>query len=180
MEKNIIQLHDKKFESYITFEQIDRAVQQIAERMNEELKEKDPLFIPVLNGAFMFAGDLFKKLNFPCEISFVKFSSYVGTTSTEEVKQLLGFDANVKGRTVVILEDIIDTGLTIQKIIEQLKHKKAREVIIATLLLKPKAFTRSYKVDYVGMEIPNDFIVGYGLDYNQYGRNYSDIYKIVE
>ena len=180
MEKNIIQLHDKKFESYLPFEKIDRAIQQIADRMNEELKNKDPLFVPVLNGAFMFAGDLFKKLNFPCEISFVKFTSYVGTSSSEEVKQLLGFDSNVKGRTVVIVEDIIDTGLTIQKIIDQLKHKKAREVKIATLLLKPEAFTRTYKVDYVGMEIPNDFIVGYGLDYNQYGRNYKDIYKIVE
>ncbi|NOX86800.1 MAG: hypoxanthine phosphoribosyltransferase [Chlorobi bacterium] len=180
MNKNIIQLHDKKFEPFISYEQIDRAIQYIADRLNKEMKGKNPLFVPVLNGAFMFAGDLFKKLDFPCEISFVKFSSYVGTTSTEDVKQLLGFETDVKGRTVVIVEDIIDTGLTIHKIIDQLKQKEAREVKIATLLFKPDAFKGNYKVDYIGMKIPNDFIVGYGLDYNQYGRNYKDIYKIVE
>ncbi len=180
MNKNIIQLHDKKFAPFISYERIDQAIRQIADRLNKEMKDKNPLFVPVLNGAFMFAGDLFKKLNFPCEISFVKFSSYVGTASTEDVKQLLGFETNIKGRTVVLVEDIIDTGLTIRKIIDQLKQKEAKEVKIATLLLKPDAFKGNYKVDYVGMEIPNDFIVGYGLDYNQYGRNYKDIYKIIE
>lgn len=180
MKTDTIQIHDKKFELYLPFEEIDRAIQQIADRLNKELKDENPLFIPVLNGAFMFAADLFKKLNFPCELSFIKFASYVGTSSSENVKQLIGLNQDIKGRLVVIVEDIIDSGLTVDKILDMLRQKQVREVKIATLLLKPEAFKGSYKADYVGLEIPNDFIVGYGLDYNQHGRNYKDIYKIIE
>lgn len=180
MKTDTIQIHDKKFEPYLTFEEIDRAIQQIADRLNKELKDKNPLFIPILNGAFMFAADLFKKLNFPCEVSFVKFASYVGTSSSENVKQLMGLNHDIKGRSVVIVEDIIDSGLTIHKILDLLEQNQVRDVKIATLLLKPDAFKGTYKVDYVGLNIPNDFIVGYGLDYNQQGRNYKDIYKIIE
>lgn len=181
MDKKIIQIYDKRFEPFIEFVKIDAAIAQMADKMNRELRDHNPLFIPILNGAFMFAADLFKKLDFPCEISFVKMASYLGTTSTEVVKELIGFDPeNIKGRTVVLVEDIIDSGLTVEKLLKQLNQSSVKEVKIATLLMKPDAFKGSYRVDYVGLEIPNDFIVGYGLDYNQQGRNYKDIYKIVE
>lgn len=180
MEENTIKVHDKTFKKSIPFEQIDQHIQAIADQLNIEMKDKDPLFLSVLNGAFMFSSELFKKLNFTCEISFVKLASYSGTSSTETVRQLIGFDEDIKGRNIVIIEDIVDSGLTMERILEQLKIMKAAEVKIATLLLKPEAFKGSYKVDYVGLEIPNDFIVGFGLDYNKQGRNYKDIYKIVE
>ncbi len=180
MDENVIKVHDKYFRKSISYEEIDRSIQKIADRLNEELKDKEPLFLGVLNGAFMFTSELFKKLHFPCEISFVKLASYSGTSSTEMVRQLIGFDEDIKGRTVVIIEDIVDTGLTMESILQQLDMMKVGEVKIATLLLKPEAFQGNYKVDYVGLEISNDFIVGFGLDYNKFGRNYKDIYKIVE
>lgn len=128
----------------------------------------------------MFAGDLMKKMDFPCEISFIKLASYSGTQSTENVKELIGFNEEIKGRTIVIVEDIIDSGLTLAGVTKQLDQMGAGDVKVATLLYKPAAFKEHYKIDYIGLEIPNDFIVGYGLDYNQQGRNYKDIYKIVE
>jgi hypoxanthine phosphoribosyltransferase len=180
MDDNIIKVYDKYFRKSISFEEIDSTIQRIADQLNEELRNKNPLFLSVLNGAFMFSAELFKKLDFPCEISFVKLASYSGTSSTETVRQLIGFDEDIKGRTVVIVEDIVDTGLTMDKVRKQLKQLKAAEVKICTMLLKPDAFNGSYTIDYVGLEIPNDFIVGFGLDYNKQGRNYKDIYKIVE
>ena len=177
---NRIRVHDKVFEKSIDKQEIDQAVEHIAERMNKELPGKNPLFLSVLNGAFMFSADLFKKLNFPCEISFVKLASYSGTKSTESVRQLIGIDEDVVGRNIVVVEDIIDSGLTIERILSQLKMIGAQEVRIATMLYKPKAFKGNYTIDYIGMEIGNDFIVGYGLDYDKRGRNYQDIYKIVE
>jgi len=179
MNQKIIKIHDKHFAPFIKFEEIDRAVSQIADRMNKELHDKNPLFIAILNGSFMFASDLFHKLNFPCEITFVKLASYSGTKSTETVRQLIGFDEDLKGRNVVIIEDIIDSGLTIERVLQQLKEMGAADVKIATLLFKPNAFKAGYKIDYTGLEIPNDFIVGYGLDYNKHGRNFKDIYKII-
>jgi len=181
MNKKTIRIHDKTFEPFIEFRKIDAVIAQMADKMNVELRGLNPLFMPILNGAFMFAADLFKKLDFPCEISFVKLASYMGTSSTEVVKELIGFDTeNIKGRTVVLVEDIIDSGLTVGNLLKQLNKSGVKEVKIATLLMKPEAFKGSYHVDYTGLEIPNDFIVGYGLDYNQQGRNYKDIYKIVE
>jgi hypoxanthine phosphoribosyltransferase len=180
MNDTVIKVHDKYFKKSISFEEIDGTIQAIADRLNEDLRYKNPLFLSILNGAFMFSSELFKKLDFPCEISFVKLASYSGTSSTETVRQLIGFDEDIKGRTVVIIEDIVDTGLTMERILEQLRLMKAAEVKIATLLLKPEAFKGSYTVDYVGMEISNDFIVGFGLDYNKHGRNYKDIYKVVD
>ena len=179
-DSNRIQVHDKVFEKSIDFQTIDEAISRIASQMNSDLPEKDPLFLSVLNGAFMFSADLFKKLNFSCEISFVKLASYSGTRSTESVRQLIGLDEDVVGRNIVIVEDIIDSGLTIERILAQLKMVGAAEIKIATLLYKPNAFKGSYAVDYVGIEIGNEFIVGYGLDYDKKGRNYKDIYKIVE
>jgi hypoxanthine phosphoribosyltransferase len=180
MDDTIIKIHDKYFRKEISHEEIDLVIQSIANKMNSELKDKKPLFLAVLNGAFMFSAELFKKLDFPCEISFVKLASYEGTKTTETVRQLFGFDEDIEGRTVVIVEDIIDTGLTMEHILEQMRVKKAAEVRIATLLFKPDAFRGNYDIDYVGKEIPNDFIVGFGLDYNQNGRNYKDIYKVVQ
>ena len=179
-EKNRVQVHDKVFEKSIEFDKIDKAIGRIADKLNNDLHDKNPLFLSVLNGAFMFSADLFKKLSFPCEISFVKLASYSGTNSTENVRHLIGFDEDIKGRTVVVVEDIIDSGLTMIEVMKQLEEKEVGEIRIATLLFKPEAFKGNYKVHYVGMEIPNDFIVGYGLDYNKHGRNFKDIYKIVE
>jgi len=178
--KNTIQIHDKHFEPFIKFEKIDQSIDQLAQRMNAELKDTTPLFLVILNGSFMFAADLLKKITIPCEISFVKLSSYVGTQSTEQVRELIGFNEEITGRTVIILEDIIDTGITMEKVLDRLERMGASEVKIATLLFKPSAFQKDFAIDYVGIEIPNDFIVGYGLDYDGQGRNLKDIYKIVE
>jgi hypoxanthine phosphoribosyltransferase len=175
-----IMVHNKEFTKFIEASQIEEAVNNIASRINSNLAGKNPLFLIVLNGAFMFAADLLKKITFPCQISFVKLSSYIGTSTTSAVRELIGLDEVLSGRTVVIVEDIIDTGITMGVTIEKLKKLEATEVYIATLLFKPNAFRMNYEIDYIGMEIPNDFIVGYGLDYDQHGRNYPDIYKIIE
>lgn len=176
----IIQVVDKKFAPFIKEDRINEAVQKIADQINLELKDKNPLFIVVLNGAFMFASDLFKKITIECEISFVKLSSYVGTQTTSTVRELIGLDRILVGRTVVVVEDIIDTGITMGHTIPLLQQLKAEDVRIATLLFKPEAFQKDFKIDYIGMEIPNDFIIGYGLDYNGQARNLPEIYKIVE
>jgi hypoxanthine phosphoribosyltransferase len=178
--QKVIQVLDKKFSPFIEADQIEKAVQEIADRMNVELKGKNPLFIVVLNGAFMFASDLFKKINIECELSFVKMSSYVGTQTTSTVRELIGLDRVLKGRTVVVVEDIIDTGITMAHTIPLLQKLEAKEVKIATLLYKPEAFQKDYAIDYIGIEIPNDFIIGYGLDYDGQARNLPEIYKIVE
>jgi len=175
-----ITVKDKIFSPFITASEIDQAISKIAVAMNEDLAGKNPLFLIVLNGAFMFAADLVKKLNFPCELSFIKLASYSGTKSSEKVRELIGLNEDLIGRTVVVIEDIIDTGITLGDLMETVKSKNAVEVKLAALLFKPKAFQKSYPIDYVGLEIPNDFIVGYGLDYDGFGRNYPDIYKIVE
>lgn len=175
-----IQLKDKRFAIEISEDHILKQVRGVAEKINNDLAEKKPLFLVVLNGAFMFASDLMKNIDIDCEISFVKLSSYQGTQSTEKVKELIGLNENLKGRTVVIVEDIVDTGITMEGIINDLHKKGVAETRIATLLFKPEAFQKSYKVDYIGMEIPNDFIVGYGLDYDGLGRNFRDIYKIMD
>ncbi|MCK4406290.1 MAG: hypoxanthine phosphoribosyltransferase [Bacteroidales bacterium] len=174
-----IKVRDKEFSISITAEEIQKTVSKIAEKINNDLQGKVPLFIVVLNGAFIFAADLFKKINIDCEVTFVKLSSYVGTETTSTVRELIGLDKAIKGRSVVIIEDIIDTGITMEYTIQKLKHFKAADVRIATLLFKPDAFQKHFKIDYIGMEIPNDFIVGYGLDYDGFARNYPDIYKIV-
>jgi hypoxanthine phosphoribosyltransferase len=175
-----IKVKDKIFSKFITAAEIDKAVCQVAVSMEKDLTGKNPLFLIVLNGAFMFASDLIKKLNFPCELSFIKLSSYSGMNTSNKVRELIGLNEDLTGRTVVVIEDIIDTGITLGDLMETIKSKNAVEVKLAALLFKPKAFRKSYPIDYIGLEIPNDFIVGYGLDYDGYGRNYPDIYKIVE
>jgi hypoxanthine phosphoribosyltransferase len=171
---------DKVFEPYISHEKILEAVRRIAGQLKKDLAGKNPLFLVILNGAFMFAGDLFKELDFPAEISFIKFVSYSGTHSTGNVRQLLGLDEDIEGRTVVLVEDIVDTGISMEKVLEYLSDKKIKDLRIATLLFKPNSYKKHFKIDYIGLEIPNDFIVGYGLDYNGQARNLKDIYKIVQ
>ena len=175
-----VKIHDKTFELFIPYEKIRSVVEQMAEKMNKELADKNPLFVCILNGSFMFAAELFKRIDIvETEISFVKLASYHGDSSSGTVKQLIGLNENIEGRTVVILEDIVDSGLTIDNIMEQLSRLNPKEVIISTLLLKPDALVKKVQLDYVGLEIPNDFIVGYGLDYDGYGRNLIDIYSVI-
>ncbi len=175
-----IKLLDREFKLSIPFSEIDGAITKIADKMNTELADQNPLLVCVLNGSFMFAADLMKKLDFPCQISFVKLASYRGTETTGNVKEIIGLTENIEGPTIVILEDIIDTGITIDKILADLSEFKPKALKVATMLFKPEACKGDFKVDYVGIEIPNDFIVGYGLDYDGYGRNLPDIYTVVE
>jgi len=175
-----IKVKDKVFEISITAKEIQLAIIKMALKIDEDLNGKNPLFLIVLNGAFVFAADLLRNIKMDCEVSFVKLSSYVGTQSTNTVRELIGLDKALTGRTVVIVEDIIDTGVTMAHTLPKLKDLGAKDVKIATLLFKPDAFKKSFKIDYIGMEIKNDFIVGYGLDYDGFGRNYAEIYKIVE
>lgn len=173
---NSIKIHDLTFEIKITSTEIEQAVSEVATKINYELKGKKPLFLAVLNGSFMFASDLLKKVTVDCEISFVKVASYEGTSSTGEIKGLIGVNEDLKGRTVVIIEDIVDTGNTVENVWNELKNKGAADVKIATLLFKPLAYTKTLPIDYVAIKVPNDFLVGYGLDYNGLGRNLADIY----
>ena len=175
-----INVNDKSFELFISSETIQKAVERLADRISVDLDGKNPLFLVVLNGAFIFAADLLKRIKIDCQVSFVKLSSYSGTKTTNIVRELIGLDEILHGRTIVIVEDIIDTGLTMAEAINKLYKLEAAEVYLATLLFKPKAFQKDFKIDYIGKDIPNDFIVGYGLDYDGFGRNYPDIYKIID
>lgn len=176
-----VKIHDKEFKLFISHEKIQSVVEDMAEKMNRDLIGKDPLFLCILNGSFMFAAELFKRIDMvEAEISFVKLASYDGDKTTGSVKQLIGLNENIEGRTVVILEDIVDTGITINNIQEQLRGLNPKEVQVATLLLKPDALQKEVELKYVGMEIPNDFIVGYGLDYDGLGRNLIDIYSVIQ
>lgn len=175
-----VQVNDREFRPFISEEEIQKQVSRIAGEMNRELAHKDPIFLGILNGAFMFASDLYKQLDFPCQISFLKLASYSGTHSTGKVKQLIGINQDIKDRVVVVLEDIVDSGVTLNTIIRQLSGFEPAEIQVATLIHKPKAAVKEVTMDYVGIEIPNDFIVGYGLDYDGYGRNLKEIYQVVE
>lgn len=175
-----VRIHNKTFRISISQDEIQKAVSDLAEKINHDLQYTNPLFICVLNGAFMFAGDLMKNINFPCEITFVKLSSYDSLTTTGKVKEIIGLNESVVGRNVVVVEDIVDTGITMEKILTSLASKGAKEVKVATFFQKPDALQKDIKVDYVAMSIPNDFIVGYGLDFDGYGRNLADIYTLVE
>lgn len=175
-----IKILDKKFKISITAAEIDKAIEKMALKINADYANDTPQFIAVLNGSFMFASDLLKKIKVDCNITFIKLASYQGTQTTQNVQTLIGINENIKGRRIIIIEDIIDTGITLDNLIEQIEKFEPADLKIATFLFKPNAFTKSFKIDYIGMEIPNDFIVGYGLDYNGFARNYPDIYKITE
>jgi len=173
-----VTLKDKTFVPYITSDKIQESVRQMSKKINTDLAKDMPLFLVVLNGSFMFAADLLKEVTIPCEISFIKLASYHGTSSTGTVTEMIGLTEEIKGRTVVVIEDIVDTGVTIEKLVVLLNKKEVKQIKIASFLLKPDAYTKDIKVDYVGMEIPNDFVVGYGLDYDGLGRNMKDIFVL--
>ncbi|NLI71790.1 MAG: hypoxanthine phosphoribosyltransferase [Bacteroidales bacterium] len=177
---SVITIKDKRFRLSITHEEIQEAVKKVGETINKDLADTNPLFICVLNGAFMFAGDLMKIVDIPCQITFVKLSSYEGLVTTGTVKEVIGLNESVVGRNVVVVEDIVDTGITMEKIIKSLEAKGAADIKVVTFLQKPAALQRDIKIDYIAMKIPNDFIVGYGLDYDSYGRNLKDIYTVID
>ena len=180
LKKTLIQLHDKYFEPYISVDEIEKAVQRVAQEIANDFKDETPIFVCVLNGAFMFASDLLKNYQHPCEISFVKLSSYHGLSSTGIVETLLDVSDNVKGRSVIIIEDIIDTGRTVKELISMFSNINVKRFKIATMFYKPDVYSGEYNIDYVGVKVPNKFIVGYGLDYNELGRNLPEVYKIKE
>jgi hypoxanthine phosphoribosyltransferase len=171
----VITIKDKQFKPFISSEKILAAVKNVADKINKDLAGESPVFLAVLNGSFMFAADLMKEINLNCEISFVKLASYHGTKSSGSVTELIGLNQDLEGRIVVVIEDIVDTGNTVEKLIEILDHKKVKSYKIATAFFKPEAYTKKIKIDYVGMEIPHEFVVGYGLDYDGFGRNLKDL-----
>lgn len=176
---NFMRIKDKKFAVSIPEADILREVSRVAGEINRDLDGKNPLFLSVLNGSFMFTADLLKRITIPCEVSFVKLASYQGVASTGVVKEVIGINEDLCGRTVVIVEDIVDTGITMQRLLETLGTRRPKEIHIATLLLKPDKLKVNLDIEYVAMRIPNDFIVGYGLDYDGLGRNFKDIYTVV-
>lgn len=173
-----VKIKDKVFNLSIPEETIIGQVKRVAAEINRDLADSNPIFLCVLNGAFMFAGDLMKHVNIPSEISFVKLSSYSGTESTGRVKQLIGLSDTLRERTVVIVEDIVDTGLTMLRLLDLIREHEPKEVRICSLLVKPDKLKVDLHIDYVAMEIPNEFIVGYGLDYDGQGRNLPAIYTV--
>ena len=175
-----IKIKDKTFVTSISEETILRRVKELAEEISRDYADKNPLFLAVLNGSFVFAADLMRMITVPSEISFVKYASYEGTSSTGSMKTLMGINQELEGRHVVIVEDIVDSGFTMAHMIEELKKKNPASIEICSLLVKPGNLKVDLDINYAVMEIPNDFIVGYGLDYDQEGRNLRDIYTIVE
>jgi hypoxanthine phosphoribosyltransferase len=175
-----VTIKDKTFETSIPEAVILEKVKAVAERINHDLADKNPLFIAVLNGSFIFAADLMRNITIPCEISFVKLASYQGTASSGKITEVMGINEDISNRTVVIVEDIVDTGLTMKRMIETLGTRHPESIHICTMLLKPDKLQVDLNIEYAAMEIPNDFIVGYGLDYDQAGRNLRDIYALVK
>lgn len=173
----MIQINDKYFDVFIEKKEILSKVDSLASLINGDYHNREVLFIAVLNGSFMFASDLMKRININCEISFVKVSSYIGTSSMGRVDELIGLNTDISGKEIIIIEDIVDTGITIDKIITLLTKGNPSSIKICSLLYKPEAFKGKNKPDYVGFTIPNAFVVGYGLDYNEKGRNIEEIYQ---
>jgi adenylate kinase len=174
----LVQLHDKTFAPFISEKEIEEIVSQLALRINTDYADRKPLLLGVLNGSFMFISDLMKKLSIDCELSFIKLSSYEGTESKGVVDEVIGLSVSLENRDVIVLEDIIDTGNTVGKLFEILKKEETKSLAIGTLLLKPDVFKNKFPVDYIGKEIPDAFVVGYGLDYDELGRNLKEIYQL--
>lgn len=177
---SIVKIKDLTFKTFIPEDEIQKNVKQVADKINQDLAGKNPLFLAVLNGSFVFAADLMRYITIPCEISFVKLASYQGTTSTGTIKEVIGLNEDLAGRTIVIVEDIVDTGFTMKRMVESLGTRGPKSIHICTLLLKPGKLQVPLNIEYAAMSIPNDFIVGYGLDYDQQGRNLRDIYTLVD
>jgi hypoxanthine phosphoribosyltransferase len=174
--REIITIHNKQFKPYISEKQIAEAVKLMSEEINKDLKNEQPVFLTVLNGAFMFAADLLKQIDISCEVSFIKLSSYQGMSSLGGVTQLIGLNEDVKDRTVVILEDIVETGLTINSLVDLLDQRQVKQIKVAAAFMKNGVYKQDRKIDYIGIEIGDEFVVGYGLDYNGLGRNLKEVY----
>lgn len=176
---SIVKIKDKSFRVSIPEAEIKNRVKLLAQQMSKDLEGKNPLFLAVLNGSFIFAADLMREMTIPCEISFVKLASYQGTTSTGKIKEVIGINENLSGRTVVIVEDIVESGQTMKRMIESLGTRNPASVQICTLFFKPEKLKEDLTLDYVAFRIPDDFILGYGLDYDQQGRGLKDVYTII-
>jgi hypoxanthine phosphoribosyltransferase len=174
-----IHILDKTFREMIPGDKINRRIEEIAGQINNDLRDQEVVFLGILNGAFIFAADLFRRITFPARISFIKLASYHGTSSTGKIKELIGWNEAIENKTVVVVEDIVDRGDTIERIVSELIIRKAKAIRIATLLFKPSAYIKDIDLDYVGFEIPNDFVVGFGLDYDGFGRNLTSVYTLV-
>lgn len=177
---NSVKVGDKYFELFIDNQEIQQKIAEIAKSIEEEYRHKKPVFLCVLNGAFMFAADLMRLIQIPAEVSFIKLSSYTGMQSTGDVKTLIGLNNGISGRHVILVEDIIDTGKTIHELLPLVHAKGPASVKLASILSKPDARTHDVQIDFTGFEIPDKFVVGYGLDYNQLGRNLPDIYALAD
>ena len=175
----IVKVKDKTFKTSITEQEIKQRVKELAVKISKDFEGKNPLLLGVLNGAFIFAADLIREMAIPCEISFVKLASYQGTMSTGKIKEVMGINEDISGRTIIILEDIVESGLTIRQMIDSLGTRNPASVHVCTLFFKPEKLKENLKLDYVAFEIPNDFILGYGLDYDQQGRGLKDLYTLV-
>ena len=175
-----IRILNKEFRILIPSGKIQQSVEHMAEKMNKDLQDDNVVFLGILNGAFMFVSDLIRRIEFDCEVSFLKLATYDGSSSTGSVKRLIGLDEDISNKTVVVLEDVIDTGFTMDNILKQLKGYDPGQIRVATLFFKSGRFSRDNIPDYIGIEIPDDFIVGYGLDYKGYGRNLKDIYVMTD
>lgn len=173
-----IQVLDKTFRLYMSTEEIQAVVSRVAAEISIDYKGRNPILCPVLTGSFMFAADLARSLDFDADLSFVRYSSYQGMASTGQVKKVLGFPEKCKGRDVIIVEDIIDSGISMEKMVEQLQALQPASIALCTFFFKPGNFIKNYKIDYIGKSIPNDFIVGYGLDYDGAGRTYPEVYVL--
>jgi hypoxanthine phosphoribosyltransferase len=174
----VIQLHDKEFVPFISAEEIEFAIKQMAAQVEDDFGDETPVFVGILNGAFMVVSDFMKHYKSPCEVSFVKMASYEGTSSTGETKQLIGINQDLTGKTVIIIEDIVDTGNTLEELKAMFKKQNVKHFKIATLFFKPEAYKKDIKIDYIGIRIPNKFIVGFGLDYDGLGRNLPEVYQL--
>lgn len=177
---NTVKVKDKIFKIFIPESEILNRIDAVAQRINHDMEGKNPLLLAVLNGSFIFAADLMRRLTIPCEISFVKLASYQGTTSTGKVKEIIGINEVLEDRTVIIVEDIVETGHTVRRMMESLGTRKPASVHVCSLLVKPDCLKEDVKIDYPVIEIPDDFVVGYGLDYDQQGRNLRNLYNIVK
>lgn len=176
----LITVKDKSFKPYISEEDLQASIKDVATQINTDYKGSEPLFLGVLNGSFMFFADLLKSVDLECKVSFVKLASYEGTSTTGKVNELIGLSESIEGRDVIIVEDIVDTGNTLVKLHDILSKGNPKSIKIATLLYKPEAYKKDHSIDYVGLEIPNAFVLGYGLDYDGLGRNLSSIYVLNE
>lgn len=180
MLNNMITCKDKQFKIYLKNEAIQARLKELGQAINVQYQDKNPLFLSVLNGVFRVVGDLFNYVEVECGVSFVKLQSYAGTNSTGEVNTMIGLEVDLTGRHVILVEDIVDTGNTLHEFLPQLQALNPASIAIFTLLIKPEALQHELPLDYVGFEVPNHFLVGYGLDYDGWGRQHNDIYQLAE